>query len=36
MLYLNGGGEILALTLDVISCFIEHPAGTWISADCTE
>jgi hypothetical protein len=30
-LYLNGGGEILALSLDVILCFvnlIEHPAGT--------
>jgi hypothetical protein len=30
-LYLSGGAEILALSLDVISClvrFVEHPAGT--------
>ena len=37
-LYLKGGGDILALSLDVITCFdsvIEHPAGTWIFVDCS-
>jgi hypothetical protein len=30
-MYLSGGGEILALSLDVISCFVsfvEHTSGT--------
>ncbi len=39
-LYLNdGGGEIFALSLDVISCFaslMEHPAGTLIFVDCSK
>ncbi len=38
-LYLNGAGEIFALSLDVISClanFIEHLAGTLIFVDCSK
>ena len=38
-LYLSGVGEIFALSLDVISCFVslmEHPAGTLIFVDCSK